>query len=491
MNLPGVKALLFENLHHKQIIFKNSFWLAVSSGVSRLLKVVLLIYAARILGATDYGKFSFALAFVSLLVVFHDFGLPPIVTREFAKDTKRDEELHSLISLKILLSLAALLITFLALPFVSHDPSVQKAIVILIFFSLINGFATLLYVFFQARQKMEYQTWSEILQALLATVFGLFVLFRFPSIVSLSYTQLAAAIFSFILTLILFQIKFFPLKISWNKEVWKRFMTMSWPLALSGLFGLIYTYIDSVMLGLRGLIEETGWYNAAYRVVFIALLPVGFISGGFFPALSNFFEKSKEKLQETWNLEMEVTILLSMPLLAGGVGLANKIIGSLFSAGFEPSILALQILILMVVFTFLYRPFYDLMIIAGQQKKAFWINLAGGVMNVILNLILIPRYSLYGAAWASVISALTVLVVSMGYVKKFSLVKFLNLRFLAVFLAAALSSGVMYFIAAKTFLYNLNIFILIAISAIIYFALIYVLRSAEKSLRRPKDHEQA
>ncbi len=63
------RRFFLENLGVKQTIFKNTFWLAVAEGVTKFLKLILIIYVARVLGATEYGKFTFAL-FLSLCLVF-------------------------------------------------------------------------------------------------------------------------------------------------------------------------------------------------------------------------------------------------------------------------------------------------------------------------------------------------------------------------------------------------------------------------------------
>jgi len=79
-------GFLLHNLGEKQTIAKNTFWLGVAEGITRFLKLFLIIYVARILGATEYGKFTFALAFVSLFAIFSDFGISTITTREIARD---------------------------------------------------------------------------------------------------------------------------------------------------------------------------------------------------------------------------------------------------------------------------------------------------------------------------------------------------------------------------------------------------------------------
>ena len=66
-----IKAdFLFKNINQKQIIAKNFFWLSFSQISGRVLKAILIILAARILGASEYGRFSLSLSILSLFFVF-------------------------------------------------------------------------------------------------------------------------------------------------------------------------------------------------------------------------------------------------------------------------------------------------------------------------------------------------------------------------------------------------------------------------------------
>ena len=102
-------SFFLKNLGTKQTIAKNTFWLATAEAITRLLKFFLIIYVARILGATEYGKFTFALAFVGLFVIFSDFGISPILAREFSKDPKEERKFLDIVSLKLILSIATLI----------------------------------------------------------------------------------------------------------------------------------------------------------------------------------------------------------------------------------------------------------------------------------------------------------------------------------------------------------------------------------------------
>ncbi len=480
----GIKALFLDNRTIRQTIFKNTFWLTIGTTVNKLLNLFLLIYVARILGVTEYGKFSFALAFISFFVIFHDFGLPTLVTREYAKneEEKDREEFYSIISLKILLSIATFVIILASSFFITVDPQIRSIILILTLFSIFNGFNSVFYAVFQARQKMEYQTWLEALQYLLISGFGIFVLFRFPSVENLSYGYLAAGLVSLIFVLVFFNKKIFNLRIYWQSSVWRKFLIMSWPLALTGLFGAVYNYIDSIMMGFWGMIAETGWYNAAYRIIFVTYIPMGLISGSFYPALSNFFKTSLEKLQKIWDYQLELMILFALPLMVGGIVLAPRIIYSFYPLDFTPSILAFQILILSTGLLFLYRPFFDIMIAANQQKNTFWVTISGAVINILLNLILIPKYKLYGAAFATVIAYVVILLISVWLTSKFTHIRISYLKLLLILVLAGLSSILMYFLISQPVVYNLNIFISVSVGALIYFASFFILKRITKPI---------
>jgi len=409
--ITNIKSTLFDNKTVKQTIFKNTFWLVVTDGIGKLLKLTLFIYVARILGATEYGKFTFAFAFVYLFAVFADLGIGEIATREFATNKKKEKEFLSIFSFKILLNLGTLILVFLGSFFITSDPEIQKLIWILVIYLLIDSFIHLFSCFFRARQQMQYEALAKIIQALVLTGAGFFMLFNFPSVEGLSYSYLFAGFIALIFLLLIFLFKAFPLKVEWNKIIWKRYLTMSWPLALTGALAMIYSQIDSVMMGYWSQITETGWYNASYRLVGAVLVINSFISLSFYPVLSKYFKESKEMLQKIWSYQMEIMIFLAIPIMVGGIFFAPQIINFIYGSSFSPAILVFQILMVMCGISFLQSPFNRVLIAANQQKKLFWAILSGTIINVILNLILIPKFSLNGAAAATVFTWLVFLFI--------------------------------------------------------------------------------
>lgn len=474
--LSSVQNLLFRNLNVKQTLVKNTFWLGLSTAFTKLLFLVLTIYATRMLGVEGFGQFSFALAFVSLFVVFSNMGVSSMIVREFAHEKEQPKQFYSLISLRIVLVLGTLLLMGIGSFFVVQTPDVQMIIVVLALFVLTNSIIDVFYSFFHARQKMEYEAWFEAVQASAIFGIGLFMLFRFSSPLYLSYSYVFSALLTLVLVLFFFHWKVLPLAIHWDLGVWRKFLKISWPLAFMGMFGAIYSYTDSVMLGSFGMVKETGWYNAAFRIVMVSLVPAGFIGASFYPVLSRFFAESREKFQKAWNYEIEIMIALAIPLAVGGIALGGKIIESFYPIDFTPSVLAFQILIVSAGLMFLYRPLYDAMIVLDQQKKAFWITMAGAMVNVVLNFILIPKYSLYGAASATVFTHFVTLVAILLFLKKSMFLQFPLVKIGLTFAAASAAAAAMYGVITYPLFHNIHILFLVSGGAAAYFFVFLLLR---------------
>ncbi len=475
-----LKKLLFENLGVKQTVFKNTFWLATAEVVSRLLNSILLIYVARVLGATDYGKFTFALAFVSLLVIFSDFGLSSITTRELSREKEKEREFPAIFSLKILLSLGAFALMLSGSFFITPDPIIRKIIWILTIYILMSNLGEIIYAFFRAFQRMEYESWAKILQALVVAGAGFFAILNFPSVENLGYCYLFSSLVILILILVFFHFKISHLKLSWQKSIWQKFLAMSWPVGLGTTLAMTYGTIDSIMMGYFGLITEVGWYNAAYKIINVVLVPAFLISQSFYPVLSEAFKESNERLQRVWNYQMETMILLAIPIVVGGVVLAPRIIGLIYDSSFAPSVFVFQILVAVAGIIFLNRVFVQALIISNQQKKFCLVALLGAVINIILNLILIPKFSLYGAAISALMTFILIFFSLFAVTSKFTSIKPLSAKLFLTFIGAGFSSIPMYFVISQPRIYQRNIFLSILVGATTYAAFIFLYRKIAK-----------
>ena len=93
MLLTRITKFLLTNQNLAQIIAKNTFWLSISQVLGRIIRAIIVIYAARILGVHGYGVFSYALAIAGLFSVMSDIGINRIIIKQVSESPERRKQL--------------------------------------------------------------------------------------------------------------------------------------------------------------------------------------------------------------------------------------------------------------------------------------------------------------------------------------------------------------------------------------------------------------
>lgn len=427
-----------------QRILKNTFWLAGAEGLSRVLKLLLFVYMARMLGPGEYGEFTFALAFAALFAVFSDFGVSPILTREFSSKSSFEVEFPFFLSLKILLGAGAMLFVGLGSFFATSDPSIRMLIVLLGAFIVSNAITEAFFAFFRARQNMKYESFTKIFQSLLVTGAGVIVLLKFPSIQNIAIVYLVTSLITLAAITLFFYTKVLAFRLAWRWGVWKSILRASWPIGMMAVFAILYPQIGPVLLGYLGQIQQVGWYDAAYRITFFALIPVLLLSQSFYPVLSRAFRDSSASLQAVWNEQLGAAVFLAFPAAVLGVVFASPLIHFLYGPTFAPSVLLFQLLMISVSLLMVVEPCSQILIASNHQRKNFMVNAWAAGVCVLLNLIGIFAFGVYGAALAFLGTALFLFFSYFGCVLRYTRVQLFHPKLLSSLGAAGLASLFMY-----------------------------------------------
>lgn len=386
-------------------VIRNSASLFFAEGVWHLSLFILLVAAARELGAYAYGQFSYAYAVAAILGMFAAFGLPAVLIRELAQ-RQEEHTFPTLLSLQMTFGAFALGILggASALFIWRGDPFVATALLLLLVFFWTR--AVLLFVagFFRARQRMEYEAVIRVGAALLLLLAGMAILNINPGVQQLAAGYATAGVFALIFTLVFFHMLVRPLRFSVDWAAWKAFLKLAWPVGLTIVLGSVLGYVDSVMLGLFGQMTEVGWYSAAYRIAGLAVVPAAFIGVSFYPVLSQQAHSLSDHLRRTVRWHLISMAALGIPGSALGFFLGPFFIDLFYGEGFGPAGFALQLLMVMVLMQFFYLPFFFLLLAAHRTRFLLFVVGAGVAGNIALNAVLIPIFSLYGAAAASGVS---------------------------------------------------------------------------------------
>ncbi|MBI5680709.1 MAG: flippase [Methanobacterium sp.] len=455
-------------------IAKNTTLLLVSQIVSYALGFLYVMYSAHYLGAEGFGILSFALGFAGILGIVADFGLSQLTVREVARDKSLSNKfLGNALTIKVLLAISILLFTTMMIIFKNYSPEITYVLYFIVLYNILIAYSQIFYATFQAYEKMEYQAIGTVLMATIILIGTLIAIYSKWDVVGFASVYLIASLLTFIYTFIICIWKFFLPKIEFDIGFLKPTLKEAWPFGITGILVMLYTYIDTVMLSFMQGNEVVGWYNAAYRLIMVLLfIPVA-INIAVYPVMSQFYVSSRDSLKLIYEKIFKFMLILGLPIGVGTTILAEKIILLIFGTGYTQSIIALQILIWTIVLTFASAAFLRLFESINKQLIITKISVITVLINIILNLILIPKFSYVGSSFATVITELilmtTLFAVSykIGYgipLKKF-------LKDMTKIIAASIFMGI--------FLWHFESFnwIIAMISAVIlYFGVLYVFK---------------
>jgi len=451
-------------LNITQRIAKNTVVLWLSDIISKILGFLYVMYVARYLGAEGFGILSFALAFTGIFGVFTDLGLQQLMVREIARDkSSADKYIGNIILIKVILVILTFNLIIITINLLDYPEKTVKVVYLIALAFIFNTFTNIFNSIFQAFEKMEFVSLGKILNNLIIFFGALYAINQELDVVYFAFihffANLLILVYSFIISTLKF-IKELKIEINWN--FWKFIIKEALPFGLSTIFVTIFYWVDSVMLSLMKDDTTVGWYNAAYRIVlFLLFIPTSF-NAAIYPILSRFFIDSHDLLKITFERAFRYLTIIGTLIGIEITILAEKIILFIFGIEYINSIMSLQILVWSSVFIFMSQPIANLF--NSLNKQILTTRIAGicVILNIILNLILIPKYSLIGASIATVLT-----------------------EFLSLLLHSIQASKIGYDIFREyknTILgiNNLNLFILILLTVLIYFILLYIFRCIDK-----------
>ncbi|HDY73043.1 MAG TPA: flippase [Candidatus Jorgensenbacteria bacterium] len=473
--MSKIKDFLFKNKNVKQIIAKNVFWLGVGQVGSRIIRAFIIIYAARLLGAAEYGVFSYALGLAGFFTVFADIGLSPILTREVAKKPGRGSYYFATTFWMkiILLAVTSLLVIFLAPQFSGIEAA--KAIVPFVALLVIfDGVRDLTIAFVRAKNKMEIEALIIVITNIAITVFGFIILYFSATAKAFTLSYVASAGIGTIAAIFILKEEFMRVVSNFRKQLIRPLIKSALPIALFSIFGIFMINIDIIMLGWFRSAEEIGFYSGGLRIVQLLYILPSIIAVSIFPSLSKLIgENNHEKAKKLMEKVITVVLLMAFPIAVGGVILGFPLIEIVFGAEYLPGVNAFKILIVAIIFVFVGNVLGNSILAYDLQRKMTKFVVGSAIANVALNFILIPIYGIVGAAIATFAVQVFYNFFLIVIIKKVN--KFLILKYLKKIIVAAVIMGIFTFIINWL---GIHVILNIITSALVYFAVLLILKES-------------
>jgi len=471
--MERVKNFLFKNSGVRQTIVKNTFWITLGTTLTKIIRVLVIIYVARILGTEGYGIFTYVMSLVTIFTLFSDIGLTNILTRELTKRTEEKTEYFSTaLIIKLLFLIGTVILIAIFAPLISKFEEAKPLIMIVAITIAFDSLRSFFYSITRSQNKMEMEAGLNIITEVLTTIIVLVIFFKYPDVKSLAYSFLAGNTIGLMITLLFLRSYLTGIFQNFRKYLVKPIIQASWPFAIMGIFGVLMTNIDSVIIAFYTNAHVLGLYAAAQRPISLLYILPGFLSVGLFPIISKFsHNKEEKKLSSIVEKSILISLAMALPITVGGIIMAEPLINVSFGYEFIGAALTFQILLLSLLIVFPSAMINDLILAEDKQKIFIRSSFFGAATNIILDLILIPILGIAGSAIATVAALLMVNTILFAEIKKttkFNILKGMRKMLIAT-LIMALSTYALKLVFAPLIL-------IITVSALLYFGLLFFMK---------------
>jgi O-antigen/teichoic acid export membrane protein len=455
-------------------IFKNTGILFIAQIVNYVLAFYYTVNLAQYLGVAGFGVLTFGISFTTIMGVTADLGLSILAVREISRDKSISSNYTgNLIVIKLVLSSITMGLIVLFTNLLNYPSQTVQVVYILGLWMLFTSFTQLFYSVFQAYEKMEYQSVGTILYSIMLFSGVFYGIFNNYSIQWFALIYLIVSGVVLVYTFFIYLAKFPRPRLQVNWNFWRSKLALALPLSIASIFSTIAFRVDTVLLSLFQGYAAVGLYTAPYKVIEVLLFIPSVYSAVIFPVLSNFHVSSQESFRLIYVKSIKYMIILGLPIAAGITILSRDIILILYHSAFSGSVVVLQILIWTVPLLLLTTSFGIILISMNKQVLAIRLTFIYMIFNIGVNLVVIPQFSYLGASVVTVLTELVNFILLFRYLSKF-ICKVPLQKFI---LKPVIATCIM---ALFMILVHLNIFILVLMATILYFALLILFKMFSK-----------
>lgn len=287
-------------------------------------------------------------------------------------------------------------------------------------------------------------------------------------------TALAAFIHFFINYLL--SLPLVKIRLAFDKIIWKKILQLSWPLAITITFNLIYLKADILLLSLLKPETDVGLYGAAYRVIDVLVTLPFILAGIVLPQITSALHRNDaQQFHKLIQNSFDIMVIIALPLIIGVQFVAKPLMQLVAGSEFYASGLILQLLVIAAGAIYFGTIFSHIIIAIEKQKQTIWAYILVAITALTGYLIFIPKYSYFGAAAVTIYSELAIALLIFG-------IAFYYIKFIPNFTVAFKSLIACFFMGLGLYYLNLTLIPALGIAIIVYSMVLYLL--AQKNLKQ-------
>lgn len=422
----------------------NTFYQTIGRFVSILIALAVFIMVARYLGVAGYGSYATATAFLQFFSIVVDLGLYVYLAKALGEPGVDEATVTGnvftlrLVSAVVILGFAPLVV--LGFP---YPATVKLAVAVLCVSSLFVTLTQVLVGVFQKTLHAGKFVLGEIVGRIVLLLATIMAIRADAGIVGIAWVVALASAVAFAATFV-WANAYIRIRLRFDMARWRSIIASTWPIALSIMFNVVYFKADTIILSLFYPARDVGIYGAPYKVfeTFISI-PSIFV-GLLTPILTTAYLTDRARFGRILQRGFEMLLLAALPLVVGTQFVARDVM-ELVAPGFSASGPVFQVLVFGTGAIFLGYLFSNTVVVVNKQRTMVWAYASVAAASIVLYLLLIPRFSYFGAAAVTVAVESAVALIGAAVVLRTSGVRLAGGRPMRMIAAALVMALAMWF----------------------------------------------
>lgn len=394
-------------------ISRNTAILYLTNILNVFASILLFSILARYLGTSDFGKFSFVFAFMSIAQSIANFGLDLLLVREVASDLKKaTTTVGEILSLKVIISLFLALCVGLGIRFAHLPPVTERIVLIFLPYILLSNISLTLWALGDGFQRMEFRGFLTIIYYFTRTAICWVILKKGESITALFANLLVFETLFALANFLLAQKYFGRIKWKYNTIRAKHLLKVATPFAVSTILWIIFTRVDILLLNFMRGETAVGFYSPSQKILAaVLLLPQAFCNA-IYPRMSELYGKDPAALQRLYQRSITFLLTASLCIVVFTVLTGPFLITLIFGSRYGIAGKILQIHIWMCPFYFVTSVILTIFSASNRQYLITVVYIISGLLGFSVMISLVRYAGYFGCAWAMVILSALLLIFS-------------------------------------------------------------------------------
>ena len=391
---------------------RNTGVRAAAEIVGKLSTLVLLGAIARELGQLELGILIFAFAYLGIVMTPIGFGTDPFLLREVARDRARADELFwNVLLFKLAVAGPVLLIGLLALWPLGYGAHSRAVVAVMAVALLLDIVAKTCHSVFNAIERSELLAMSIVSQRLFTAAAGVGMLLAGGGLLGVAAVFAAGSAIHLGLGMAFLRRSFGLPAARPRPRTWAALTRQSAPFAIQDLFTVLLFKLDAVLLSLLAAETAVARYGSAYRLLESTMFVSYALIGAFAAMFVYLGRGTAPTLAVVFSRALKAALVLLVPVAVVFSVLAEPICVLIYGRGFDDAAPSLRLLSPVVVLLCVVAISTALVQSRGSRRPLLWASGGILVLNLVLNLVLIPLWQDRGAAAAMLASELIFVIV--------------------------------------------------------------------------------